>query len=113
MQLEAKTYLFDIGQAGNHLFAFTAGRTREDYLADAYLRSAVERQLEIIGEATSKLAKLDPATATKITDYRKLISFRNVLIHGYADIDDELVWDLIQTKLALLLDEVRGLQAAT
>ena len=113
MQLEAKTYLFDITQAGVHLLAFTAGRTREDYLADAYLRSAVERQLEIIGEATSKLSKLDPLTSAKITDYRKLISFRNVLIHGYADIDNELVWDLVQTKLARLIEEVRTLLAAT
>jgi len=111
MQLEVKAHVFDIVQAGDLLLAFTVGRNREEYLADPYLRSTVERQLEIIGEATSKLAKLDSVTASKITDYRKLISFRNVLIHGYADIDNELVWDLIQSKLALLLDEVRSLQA--
>lgn len=51
MQREARTYLYDIQQAAALIAEFTAGRNLDQYLADAMLRSAVERQFEIIGEA--------------------------------------------------------------
>ncbi len=57
------------------------------------LRSAVERKFEIIGEAMSKLSKLDEKLASRIAEYRRIIAFRNILIHGYIDVDDALVWD--------------------
>ena len=63
------------------------------------LRSAVERQFEIIGEALAKLAKLDPVLAASLTDHRRITAFRNILVHGYADADDRLVWDVVETKL--------------
>jgi hypothetical protein len=56
------------------------------------LRAAVERQFEIIGEAVGNLSKIDPQSAERIRGYRRLIAFRNVLIHGYAEVDDQLVW---------------------
>ncbi len=58
------------------------------------LRAAVEREFEIIGEALAQLSKLDAALVARISDYRRIIAFRNILIHGYADVDDQLVWDL-------------------
>jgi len=61
MRLEAKALLYDMRQAARHIGDFTAGRSFESYKADPMLRSAVERQFEIIGEALGKLAKLDPA----------------------------------------------------
>ena len=73
------------------------------------LRAAVERQFEIIGEALAQLAKGDPATATRITDYRRIIAFRNILIHGYAQVDDRLVWDIVASKLAVLRSDVQML----
>jgi uncharacterized protein with HEPN domain len=73
------------------------------------LRSAVERQFEIIGEALRKLAKEDPETAGRIAEYERIISFRNILIHGYAEIDDRLVWDILQSKLPNLLRQVQSL----
>ena len=107
MRVEVRKYLFDIQQAANDLLSFTAGKTRDNYLAEALLRAGVERQFEIIGEATSKLAKLDETIAARIPDYRRLIAFRNILIHGYADVDDELVWDLLQTRLPALLEALK------
>jgi len=106
MQLEARKYLFDIKEAVRLLDQFTAGKSVDEYISDPLLQSAVERQFEIIGEATRKLEKLDSSMITHISDYRKLINFRNILIHGYAEVDDYLVWDLLQNKLPILAMEI-------
>ena len=109
MRLESKKYLFDILQAAKSLLQFSQDKAFSDYEADALLRSAVERQFEIIGEALRKLAKEDPETAGRIAEYERIISFRNILIHGYAEIDDRLVWDILQSKLPNLLKQVQSL----
>jgi len=84
MQLEAQKYLFDIRHAADRIARFCAGKTFESYRNDELLRSAVERQFEIMGEALSQLARHDPEVAAKIQDHRKIIAFRNRLIHAYA-----------------------------
>lgn len=104
MRPESKKYLFDIERAGRQLMAFIEGKSIEDYLANPLLRAGVERQFEIVGEAMSRLARIDPEVAEQIPDFRKVISFRNVLIHGYAEVDDFLVWDLAQFRLPGLLE---------
>ncbi len=109
MRLEAKKYLYDIQQAADLLAAFTAGKAFADYEADAMLRAAVERQFEIIGEALAQLARLDEGLAARIGEHRRIIAFRNILIHGYADVDDRLVWDIIETRLPALRREVTAL----
>jgi len=109
MRLESKKYLFDIKQAASLLADFTRGKSFVDFQGDPMLKSAVERQFEIIGEALTKLAKIDQETATLISEYRRIIAFRNILIHGYAQIDDRLVWGILDTKLPTLLQEVKQL----
>jgi uncharacterized protein with HEPN domain len=111
MRLEAKKYLLDIQQAAALTSAFVAGRTFADYQATAMLRAAVERQCEIIGEALAKLAKVDEPVAARISGYRRIIAFRNILIHGYAELDHRLVWDVVTTKVPTLTDEVSALLA--
>lgn len=106
MQLEAKKYLYDIQQAARLALEFTTDKAFDDYHADTMLRSAVERQFEIIGEALAQLARTDGATAQRITEHSRIIAFRNVLIHGYAQIDDRLVWDIVQSRLPVLKQEV-------
>ncbi len=69
------------------------------------VRAAVERQCEIIGEALAKLAKADEAVAARISERRRIIAFRNILIHGYADVDHRLVWDVVTTKVPILAAE--------
>ncbi len=73
------------------------------------LRSAVERQFEIIGEALNQLLKIAPGTAGEISDYQHIIAFRNILIHGYAEIDNRLVWGVVESKVSILIDEVESL----
>jgi uncharacterized protein with HEPN domain len=102
MRLEARKYLFDMQEAVELIVRFTDGRSLDEYSADAMLRSAVERQFEILGEALGKLAKLDPTLAERISDHRRIIAFRNVLIHDYDAILDEVVWGVIETQLPSL-----------
>ena len=87
----------------------TEGKTLEDYSDDRLLRQAVERNLEIVGEAVGRLSRDDRDTATRLSEHERIVAFRNVLIHGYDLVDDELVWDTIQTKLPILLAEVENL----
>jgi uncharacterized protein with HEPN domain len=109
MRLEAKKYLYDMQQAAALLAQFTAGKQFADYDSDAMLRAAVEREFEIIGEALGQLAKLDEDLAAGISEHRAIVAFRNILIHGYAEVDDRLVWDVVETKLPVLIREIDGL----
>lgn len=109
MRLEARKYLYDIQSAVELLREFTTGKTFSDYESDAMLRAAVEREFEIIGEAMTQLAKQDEAVASRISNYQRIIAFRNVLIHGYADVDDRLVWDVVETNLPTLAREIEAL----
>jgi uncharacterized protein with HEPN domain len=82
---------------------FTAERTRPDYQTEAMLRSAVERQFEIIGEALNRLSRADPLTAAGVEDLPRIVVFRNVLVHGYATIGDVLVWEVATTRIDPLI----------
>jgi uncharacterized protein with HEPN domain len=103
MRIESKKYLYDIAQAAKLAVGFVAGKTFADYSADPMLRSAVERQLEIVGEALAQLARIDPAAASQIGEYQRIIAFRNILIHGYAEIDHRIVWNVLELKLPVVL----------
>ena len=109
MRLEAKKYLYDVRQAINLLREFVADKTFADYQRDAMLRAAVERQFEIVGEDVSQLAHIDASTAACISDYQRIVAFRNILIHEYGDVDDRLVWDVLETSLPTLEQEVGNL----
>jgi uncharacterized protein with HEPN domain len=109
MRLECKKYLFDIERAAGLVRDFTQGKTFAEFGSDLMLRSAVERQFEIIGEALNQLLKIDAETAGQITDYRHIIAFRNILIHGYAQIDHRLVWGVVELNIPILISEVRAL----
>jgi uncharacterized protein with HEPN domain len=109
MARDAKKYLYDIDQAAMLIARFTAGRSLSRYRKDPMLRAAVEREFEIIGEALSQLAKHHPALVVRISEARRIIAFRNILIHRYADVDDQLVWDVVETKLPALRREIEAL----
>ena len=73
------------------------------------LRSAVERQFEIIGEALAQLLRLDPNLRSRISDAGRIIAFRNRLIHGYSSVADDVVWGILEANLSSLRDEVATL----
>lgn len=99
---DAAKYLWDAQRAADRIARFTDGHTIDDYLSDEMLRAAVERQFEIIGEALNGLRRIDPATAQEIPDLLRIIAFRNILIHGYASVDDRLVWGVVEADLSHL-----------
>lgn len=68
------------------------------------LRPAVERQFEIIGEAFAGLRRTDPHLAAVIPNLPRIVAFRNVLIHGYATVDDRLVWETAERNVPEPLD---------
>ena len=74
-----------------------------------FFRSAVERQLEIIGEALNQAIQHNPAVSGMISNSSRIVSFRNRLIHGYATVSDEVVWGVLETSLPVLFREVKGL----
>lgn len=92
--------LFDALGAIDAATQFASGRDLASYAADLMLRSAVERQLEILGEACTRLQKEDPDLATTLPAIRLAIGLRNRIIHGYDAVDDETVWRTVQDDLA-------------
>ncbi len=82
MQREIIKYLFDIKEAIDSIYDYLGEeRDFQVYLGKKVLRRAVERELEIIGEATNRILKFDQKIA--ITDSRRIVSLRNLVIHGY------------------------------
>jgi uncharacterized protein with HEPN domain len=109
---EAQPLLWHAHEAADVIAAITDGKSFAEFDADIVIRSAVERQFEIIGEALGRLAQIDPETAARIPDLPQIVAFRNILIHGYAVIDRARVWRAVEadlpglrTVLARLLDE--------
>lgn len=109
MSPDPRAWLFDITDAGQRLGRFIAGKRWSDYQNDELLRAGVERQFEIIGEALNRLRRQSPDLAARIREHERIIGFRNILIHGYAVVEDEVVWSAASEKLPLLLEDVEAL----
>ena len=112
MPHDPRKLLEDIRQAAHRLQAFTANVTAADYYRSELLQSAVERQFEIAAEALNRLLKLAPDIAQRITEYRRIIDFRNLLSHGYDLIDQSIVWGVLEKDVPILRREVEDQLAA-
>ena len=106
---DAAKLIWDAQQALQRIQRFVARKDFAAYESDELLRSAVERQFEILGEALNQLSRLNPNMAEKIPDLPRIVAFRNILIHGYASVDDRLVWGVVESRLKPLLDVVAAL----
>lgn len=83
----------------------------DDYLGNRLVRSSVEREFTIIGEAVLALSRKAPDIFTSITGARRIVDLRNRLTHEYPTVDDELVWGLVKTDLKVLRGECEELVA--
>jgi uncharacterized protein with HEPN domain len=98
MQLELKKYFFDIKESIEAIDAYLGDqRDFNAYQENKMLRRAVERELEIIGEAASRILKINPDI--DIANARKIVDLRNWVIHGYDKIDDVIIWGIVSKHL--------------
>lgn len=104
--------LYDIKAALDEIALFFEGREmRFDlYVKDIQLKRAVERNLEIIGEAVNRILKEDSSIG--ITDAHRIVGLRNYIIHGYDSITDENIWAIVVNHLPKLQEEVNTLIAS-
>jgi uncharacterized protein with HEPN domain len=101
-------YLADIMHAIELIVEFTSTISLySDYEKDLKTQSAVERQLGIIGEAVNKFDFLHPEVSLK--NARKIVGFRNRIIHSYDAVDNSMIWAIICRHLKPLYQEVKGL----
>ena len=111
MRRDPRAFLWDIQQGCLNVQSFLSGSSLADYQSNLLLRSAVERQLQNVGEALAQLAKLDPDLAARVPEYRQIIGFRNVLVHGYATLNNDEVWRAIAESLPPLQSTAHALLA--
>lgn len=109
---EVRKRLLDARKAFDAIQKFVTGVGFPEYEQDRLLRSAVERQLEIIGEALGQAASDAEELEAKIPAIPRIVALRNRVIHGYDSVDDEIVWDIVQhhvpalqSRLQAVLDE--------
>ena len=109
MQPRALKYVLDIEALIQEIDSFKAlvGNDFFDYQKQLVVKRAVERDLEIIGEAVKELTKLEPSL--DISSSRKIISFRNLLAHSYDSVEDEIVWGILQKNIPVLKSEINQL----
>jgi len=99
MRRDIRSFLWDVQKAAEAIEQFVVGLDSRAYSDSDVVHSAVERKFEIIGEAFGQIAKRDPNLAARVPDFREIIAFRNILIHGCAAIEHERVWRIVQTSL--------------
>ena len=109
MARDPRAFLWDMVDAAQHARRFVAGLSLAEYLANDMLRSAVERQMQNLGEALAQLAKIDPPLAARVRGHAQIIGFRNVLVHGYVTLHHARVWDAVQVDLPSLQENLKAL----
>lgn len=106
MNLESPKYLEDILDSIEIIKSYMKEvRTFSEYGSNLMLIDAVERRLAIIGEALWKLTKTEKDI--KVTDQKKIIGLRHILVHDYDLIDDGSIWKIIQNNLDKLQEEIK------
>lgn len=109
MDNEIKTWLFDILQSINEIDSYYENRPKvfDEYVSDIKTKRAIERNLEIIGEAVNRILKKDKDF--ELDNAEKIVGTRNRIIHGYDKISDDLIWSIVIKHLPKLKGEVNGL----
>lgn len=109
MDNEIKAWLYDIQNAIMEIEGFFVDRPMDflNYRSDLRTKRAVERNIEIIGEAMSRILKKDEKIT--ISNSRKLVDVRNRIIHGYDSVSDDVIWGIVVKHIPLLQIEIRRL----
>jgi uncharacterized protein with HEPN domain len=108
MEDRIKTYLYDILTAINEIDSFFADQPKifAEYKRDIRTKRAVERNIEIIGEAMNRILKCD--SSIEIGYSRSIVNTRNRVIHGYDSVSDENIWAIVINNLPALKIEIKN-----
>jgi uncharacterized protein with HEPN domain len=106
MPRDSKVYLEDTLEATRKIETYTGSLSKAAFLEDEKTLDAVVRNLEVIGEAVKKLPE-DLRAQHSAVEWKKIAGLRDILIHEYFGLDAEIVWDIVQTKVPALDQEVR------
>lgn len=106
MRLEARKYLIDIQESAGLAAQFTAGKDYAQYEQDPMLRMVTEWSFAILGDACIQFARADARQAARISSLPSMIAFCDALLHPRVEMDDRIVWDVIESKLPLFIREV-------
>ena len=109
MKHDPKVLIYDAKTAAENVIEFTRELTFEDYLDQLIVRSAVERQFEIIGEILVRLARTNLELANQIEKISDIIQFRNVIAHSYDILDHDIVWNVIIEDLPQFIQDCQKL----
>lgn len=113
MPRDARAYLADILDSCDAIVVALNGLDLEDYKTNRLVRSSVEREFIIIGEAASALSHAAPEAFASISHARRAVDFRNQLTHEYPNVNDVLVWGIAKRDVPVLQEEcaelLRGL----
>ena len=105
MQREIQKYLLDIKESIDSINEYLGDkRDFNKYKTNKLLRRGIERELEIIGEATKRILKID--SNIDISDSRRIVDLRNWVIHGYDKVDDVIIWGIISRDIPRLKEQV-------
>jgi len=108
MEDDIKTWLMDIKQAIVEINEFLPDKKNFfQFKEDIKTKRAIERNVEIIGEAVNRIFKRRPDIA--ITDIKKIIATRNRIIHGYDSVSDDIIWTIVVKHLPQLQIEIINL----
>jgi len=111
MERDPRAYLLNVRDNCDLILGFVNNSDLKDYKASELIKSAVERRFIIIGEALTRLKQLDLTILGGIPEAARIIAFRNVLVHGYESISDELVWEIIEEHVPALRAKCENLLA--
>jgi uncharacterized protein with HEPN domain len=111
MQREPRAYLADIIESCDAILSAMEGVDVEAYRQNRLIRSAVEREFTIIGEAVLVLSRTSPDIFAHISQARRIVDFRNQLTHEYPNVNDALVWGIADRDVQVLRRECLALLA--
>ncbi|MFC1559237.1 DUF86 domain-containing protein [Gemmatimonadota bacterium] len=113
MPRDIRAHLADIVDASTAILEAVSDLELSAYQSNRLIRSSVEREFIIIGEAIAALSRVSPETFAAITRARRIVDFRNQLTHEYPTVDDALVWAIIETDVPVLLKECSDFLSST
>jgi uncharacterized protein with HEPN domain len=105
--------LHDALESARYVVQFVSGTDFASFRSNRMLRSAVERQLEIVGEALGRARVESPDLASHIPDLSKIIGLRHRLAHGYGEIDDEIIWSIAVEEVPRFVEQLERILSNT